>query len=146
MSLSLQAQLEDTRMAGIYQLPTNGRALVRQAAEAGGLVCFEVDLTGVDDLESALAALGWGLDLPEWYGQNLDALYDCLTDFSWCEAAGYVLLLLHVATLHAAEPEAFQALREVFAAASDDWRAQDCPFWVFLDSAPEGLPALPIPA
>lgn len=22
------------------------------------------------------------LDLPEWYGRNLDALYDCLTDIS----------------------------------------------------------------
>ena len=23
-----------------------------------------------------------GLELPEWYGKNLDALYDCLTDIS----------------------------------------------------------------
>ncbi len=29
------------------------------------------------DLHRRLAA---GLDLPDWYGQNLDALYDCLTD------------------------------------------------------------------
>lgn len=146
MNPLLQAQLEDARAAGIYQLPINGRILVRQAAEAGGLVCFEVDLAGVDDLESALAALGWGLDFPKWYGQNLDALYDCLTDFSWCEAAGYVLLLLHVETLHTAEPEAFQALHDVFTAASDDWRTQDCPFWVFFDLEREGLPTLAIPA
>ena len=26
-------------------------------------------------------ALAEGLNLPDWYGRNLDALYDCLTDF-----------------------------------------------------------------
>ncbi len=34
-------------------------------------------VTGREDLHSMLAA---GLDLPSWYGGNLDALYDCLTD------------------------------------------------------------------
>lgn len=24
--------------------------------------------------------LAWSLNFPEWYGKNLDALYDCLTD------------------------------------------------------------------
>ena len=31
------------------------------------------------ELHEALAA---GLELPEWYGRSLDALYDCLTDLS----------------------------------------------------------------
>ena len=30
-----------------------------------------------DDLHKQMAAV---LDFPEWYGGNLDALYDCLTD------------------------------------------------------------------
>ena len=31
------------------------------------------------DMHDALAK---GLDFPKWYGKNLDALYDCLTDIS----------------------------------------------------------------
>ena len=34
-------------------------------------------VTGRKDLHEKLAA---GLALPEWYGANLDALYDCLTE------------------------------------------------------------------
>jgi hypothetical protein len=67
------------------------------------------------------------LDFPEWYGQNLDALKDCLTDFSWCEAAGYVLIIARAEILHAEDPVGFQALNEVFAAAIAEWRVQDLP-------------------
>ena len=35
------------------------------------------DVMGREDLHRKLAE---GLDFPEWYGGNLDALYDCLTD------------------------------------------------------------------
>lgn len=32
------------------------------------------------DREEAMDTLGAALALPEWWGRNLDALYDCLTD------------------------------------------------------------------
>ena len=32
------------------------------------------------DREEAMELLGQALTLPEWWGRNLDALYDCLTD------------------------------------------------------------------
>ncbi len=34
-------------------------------------------ITGREDLHQQMEAV---LDFPEWYGGNLDALYDCLTD------------------------------------------------------------------
>ncbi len=43
---------------------------------------YEIDLSGVchkDDLNEALSRM---LPLPEYYGANLDALYDVLTDIS----------------------------------------------------------------
>ncbi|MBD5118878.1 MAG: barstar family protein [Clostridiales bacterium] len=41
-----------------------------------------IRLDGVQlrDREDAMELLGQALALPEWWGQNLDALYDCLTD------------------------------------------------------------------
>lgn len=32
----------------------------------------------------AMALLGPALDLPDWWGRNLDALHDCLTEGSLC--------------------------------------------------------------
>ncbi len=139
----LQTLLEDSGQAGIYHLPGSGRAAVRRAAEAGGLACFEVNVADADRIDRVLAALGRGLDFPEWYGNNLDALKDCLTDFSWCEAAGYVLIISHAEALQAADPAAFKALNEVFGAAIAEWRSQDFPLWVFYDLRSDGLATLP---
>ena len=43
---------------------------------------YTVDLSGVTTKEELHAALKEGLSLPDYYGGNLDALHDCLTDFA----------------------------------------------------------------
>ncbi len=40
---------------------------------------YQLDLTGVKDRQQLHAALSEALDMPDWYGENLDALYDILT-------------------------------------------------------------------
>ena len=41
---------------------------------------IRLDGARLRDREEALELLGQALALPEWWGRNLDALYDCLTD------------------------------------------------------------------
>ena len=41
---------------------------------------FVVDLKGVKDSAALHDALAKSLPLPEWYGRNLDAFYDVLTE------------------------------------------------------------------
>lgn len=50
-----------------------------------------LDCTAIKDRASFHEAVAHGLDFPEWYGRNLDALHDCLTDIS----AETILRLLH---------------------------------------------------
>ncbi len=139
----LQTLLEKTSQAGIYHLPDSGQAAVREAAAALGFVCFTVDLAEETRLESVLIKLGQVLDFPDWYGRNLDALKDCLTDLSWCEAPGYVLIIRRAEALHAERIDDFRRLNQVFAQAVDEWRNSDCPLWVFYDVRPDGLTWLP---
>ena len=40
---------------------------------------IRLDGAGLCRREEAMALLGEALALPEWWGRNLDALYDCLT-------------------------------------------------------------------
>ena len=40
---------------------------------------IRLDGAGLCRREDAMALLGRALALPEWWGRNLDALYDCLT-------------------------------------------------------------------
>lgn len=39
-----------------------------------------VNCTGLEDKAQLHEALARALDFPDWYGRNLDALYDCLTE------------------------------------------------------------------
>ncbi len=139
----LKTLLATSKEAGMYHLSDSGQAAVREAAAALGFACFAVDFAEETRLESALIKLGQMLDFPGWYGRNLDALKDCLTDLSWCEAPGYVLIIRRAEALHAERGDDFRRLNQVFAQAIAEWRDDDCPLWVFYDLRPDGLTWLP---
>lgn len=127
----LQNELAEARQAGIYRLPPGKGPALESAAAALGFACLKVSADGSDDIDAILTALGRDLDFPDWYGVNFDALNDCLTDFSWNEAPGYVMVIDAAEALHNGNPGNFQTLNEVFANAIEAWREQDIPFWVF---------------
>jgi hypothetical protein len=45
------------------------------------LQAFEVDCAAVRNKQALMTALAAGLDFPDYFGANWDALADCLTDF-----------------------------------------------------------------
>ena len=50
---------------------------------------FTLDCREINDKTELHKALAEGLSLPDWYGNNLDAMYDCLTGV--CEETRIVL-------------------------------------------------------
>ena len=138
----LRTLLAKPEFCGIYHLPSSGIGALQEAATALDYPCFPVDLQETDDMATALVTLGHALGFPKWYGANLDALKDCLTDFSWNEAPGYVLVIAGADALHAAGPP-FRQINEVFSAVIDEWRSHGVPFWVFYDLRADGLATLP---
>ena len=68
-----------------------------------------IDLSDVSDRESLHARLQEALDFPLWYGGNLDALYDVLTDRS--DPA--CILIIGWQELEAADPAYFERFRRV---------------------------------
>ncbi len=141
----LQVLLLRSDLSGIYRLPAESIASVRQIAEVLDFASFQVDLARVHTQTGALKSLGHDLDFPAWYGANLDALNDCLTDFSWRKAPGYVVIFTSAHRLHALG-EPFLRIKDVFENAIETWREQGFPFWIFLDLQTAGVPDLPNPA
>lgn len=127
---TLQDLLAQPQLANIYRLPQHGQNGLTRAAKTLGFACFKVDLQASGHMGKILSALGHDLHFPEWYSANLDALNDCLTDFSWREAPGY-LITIDGADAVLAEHSNFAALNEVLANAIAEWQARDVPFWIF---------------
>lgn len=75
----------------------------------------------VDSREAALREVGVVLELPEYYGRNLDALYDCLTDLACLPPGEHVLVWFGPELLAGADPTGYQGLLQALtdAACSD---------------------------
>ena len=67
---------------------------LRSWAESAQHKFVHVTLTGIRERRPLLLAIGRALEFPSWFGANLDALYDSLTDLpERTPAPGYVIVL-----------------------------------------------------
>ena len=119
--------------AGAYALPPEHLDALVAAAEALGLWHRRVDLSGCRDKQTLLALLARDLAFPEWFGDNWDALADCLSDLGWIDSAkGYVLILDGTQDLRQSAQDDYDTLIEVLDDAAQGWHEVALPFWAFL--------------
>jgi RNAse (barnase) inhibitor barstar len=87
---------------------------LRRWAERAGHNFVLADCSACVDKRSVLKAIGRAFVFPDWYGANLDALYDCLTDLPERGRPGWLVVLerLPVGPRFTAEQQA--ALLDVF--------------------------------
>ena len=135
----LQTLLADPGRAGVYQAGPDTREL-EAAAKAAGLAVWRIDIGQVHDKQEFTGLVAQALAFPEWFGGNWDAFEDCLTDMSWREAPGYMLLLEHSKHFGAGHRHEFDTAIEVLDGAATWWQEQGKPFWVLV-SGPEGWEA-----
>lgn len=135
--------LRDTGRSGVYHTPQQGMADLLAAAEAAGFAVFHLDLDATGDKDDLLGRIALALEFPDWFGQNWDALQDCLTDLSWLHAEGYVLILDRCDAFRADHGEDFATLLQICGAAADYWREERIPFWTLVDMRADGIAWLP---
>ena len=103
---------------------------VRHSVEHAGWGFGWVDgWTGADTKPAFLAAVGEALDFPDHYGQNFDALADCLHDIGGGRD-GVILLWDGWSTLARADEKAFSIALSVLGSRVNDERG--VPFTVLL--------------
>ena len=133
----LLQRLKDPARSGVYRVARPDEVL--DAARAGSPRVSRVSLAGVRDKSELLARLARDLRFPEWFGGNWDALEDCLTDLSWLDADGHVLLLERASSLGADD---FGVLADVLASSARYWAERGQPFFAVFVRGPASLPAL----
>jgi RNAse (barnase) inhibitor barstar len=105
---------------------------LKAAAAAANLKYRVVDLHGVGGKSELMVALAKGLKLPEHFGNNWDALADCLEDSEWLGSHGIVVVLRHAAGYNKAYPADWKTLEEILSEAAEYWQERHKPFWVFV--------------
>ena len=80
---SPQSKQADTPLTGIYKLAEKDLPALKQAASELKHAFFSVDLHAASNVPGFIKALQRDLAFPAYFGGNLDALNDCLCDFSW---------------------------------------------------------------
>ena len=120
----------DATTAGFFKLARKDLPGLLQAANELKMAFYSVDLKSARNVPGFIKALQRDLDFPDWFGGNLDALHDCMTDFSWHPATGYVITLDGSDAL-SANPTSFAAFNAVLSSVVDEWKTRDTPFWIF---------------
>lgn len=133
----LLQRLQDAAKSGVYR--ASRADAIEDALRRGGLSLARIALQDVTDKVALLRRIAEGLGFPAWFGENWDALEDCLTDLSWREGEGNVLVVEGFQSLAA---EDLGVLIDVMISAAEFWAGRGRPFFaVFID--PERTLALP---
>jgi RNAse (barnase) inhibitor barstar len=123
------ANLEDLPSQLVRPLRGLDPEQLRAWSVAGGQRFVRVDLADSRDRRSVFMALSRAFELPEWFGANLDALYDSLTDLE--PGAGFLVLLDRIPASREFGVEQRDALLDVFRDVARYYADTGVPFRVF---------------
>lgn len=140
--IELGVLLADATQAGAYFVDSRDRESLVEAGGALQFAVLPVDLRACGDTEAAMREIADVLRFPEWFGENLDALADCLNDLSWLRSEGYLLILEHTGEWRAQEPENMEAVLEILNDTAERWAQDRVPFWAFLPVSTRELEAI----
>ena len=128
----LAETLPQADRAGVFSLPAGDIPALVDVATARKFAVYRVSLAGCSETSEVLARFQEELEFPDWFGGNWDALNDCLTDFSWRKAVGYLLVVEKPGEFRAAGDDDFDTLISILSDASASWSGLGVPFWAFL--------------
>ena len=104
--------------AGVHDW-TGAPEPLKTAAAAAKLKFCSLDLHGIDNKTALLETLGKSLKLPEHFGNNWDALADCLEDSDWLGAHGIAIVLRHAAAYRKAHAADWETLSDILSEAAE---------------------------
>ena len=130
---ALKTMLKGGKPGGVFWYNSHASpADVARAASGAKLAYFHIEGQMLMRKEQFLNHAAVAMHFPDWFGDNWDAFEDCLTDLSWVDADGYVILYDHTDLFAEHAPQHFDTLIEIFKESADFWAAQGKRLYVLL--------------
>ena len=128
--------------AGVYFAPRVVGPL-RSAAREAGIAWLDLDLDGVSSREAFLKRCAERLRLPGYFGQNWDALHECLLDQAAGGSPGAVVHWRRGAALARRSPDTMKTALEILQEAAAGWAVTGRTYLVAVDR--DSAPGLDLP-
>ncbi len=77
------------------------------------------------DIKSFLVEIGRAFSFPEHYGENLDALDDCLNDLDWIDKDNFALIINDYQSFISESEEDRMKVNDLLNDVSDEWKNYD---------------------
>src|SRR5262249_51158530 len=120
---------------------------IERAAKQAALSVFRIDIGQAKDKKTFLRLIANAMSFPVWFGNNWDALSDCLRDLdSLPTPSGCVVILENSDRFAAHCSQDFVTAKSVLATAAEHWKTEGRPFWAFVATSrawDSGLPKWP---
>ena len=136
--------LSDFRASGVFRLADDAPIKeLEELAKQYSYAFFLLDGADIHDKRQFLNRTAAALSFPDYFGNNWDAFEDCLTDMSWHETDGFLILYDHFEAFAKHAPDQFKIALEILRDSTGYWRDQKKPLFVLLHGHGEQLPGLP---
>jgi len=145
MAIEALEPLLEGNHGGVWFLPGEVQPKsVQTAAKKAGFAYFHLEGRHIARKDQLLSHVASVLRFPNHFGDNWDALEECLTDLEWIDGEGYLLYYDHIDPFLAAQPDQFETLVEIFRDAVGSWKEDGTAMVVLLSGskAPKGVPRL----
>jgi len=142
MSVARYDRIIRSGRAGICAAPQLVGPL-RAAAKSAGVEWFDLDLAGITGREAFLKRCATAMRFPGYFGNNWDALHECLIDAAAAGSPGAVVHWRRGASLAQHAPEAVKVALEILRDAATYWGSSGRIFIVAVDR--DSAPGLDLP-
>lgn len=128
---------------GLYRLETPLSAdELATMSQAHGVRLFYLNGAEIGNKAEFLQAIAAALSFPDYFGQNWDALEDCLTDLDWLEGDRVVLLYEQPDRFAQADPSEWEVALDILRSTVEYWRTTNRSLSVFFKGSNTDLVGL----
>ena len=120
LSLHTHLSTASSPWSGLLVLPRGSSAVTMVTAPAGFLI-RTIEGKKCRTSSSLFDEFAQALSFPEYFGHNWDALAECLADFEWLPAKGYILLISDAHAVLPNDEDEYETLLEVLDDAGEAW-------------------------
>jgi len=93
-----------------------------------GLEVMETSIASVNSDKELFTVISTAMRFPDYFGNNWDALDECLGDMDWLPSHGYLLILYDAAQAWSTNPYVLGKLVTAWLEAAEFWANEEIPF------------------